>query len=52
MWVCHEIRCQEISYTYVAPHRAPMCFGGAKWSFTTTGTFDPRIHSEKVLWDL
>lgn len=52
MWVCHEVHCQQIEYSYVAPHRPPICTGGARWSFTTTGTYDPRIHAEKVLWDL
>lgn len=44
MWVCNQPWCEAVAYTYVEPHAPPTCFGGMKWSFSTTGTFDPRVH--------
>lgn len=44
MWICYEPFCESVRYTYVTPHEAPVCFGGAKWSFLTNDTHDSRIH--------
>lgn len=48
MWVCHEIRCHEVTYTYGASLEAPICRGGAMWSFTTDGTYRRGVHKEWV----
>lgn len=40
MWVCPMVKCGEYRYTYHASDPAPICSGGAPWSFSTTTRFD------------
>ncbi len=44
MWVCNELWCEGVAYTYVPPHTPPICHGGLKWSFMTNDNFSARIH--------
>jgi hypothetical protein len=48
MWVCDRPKCGGIEYTYVTPHTAPMCAGGATWSFTTSMGFVKGLHREEL----
>lgn len=46
MYVCTRVRCNHVEYRYgrYDPEEGPpVCFGGMKWSFTTS-FFDPMIH--------
>lgn len=48
MWICTRKWCESVEYTYGHALTPPTCFGGAAWSFTTNGVFDPRIHKAHV----
>jgi hypothetical protein len=52
MWICHEKWCGEVQYTYGGNLAPPSCDGGARWSFSTNGIYDPRIHKEWVRWEV
>jgi hypothetical protein len=40
LWCCPIRVCRNTAYTYVPTDPAPLCTGGAKWSFATTKRFD------------
>lgn len=45
-WVCGWAHCGEVRYTYREGSKAPMCSGGAYFSFVTAGApFDPSVHT-------
>jgi hypothetical protein len=44
MWVCNELWCEAVEYTYTEPHTPPVCFGGMRWSYRTNDNFDVRVH--------
>lgn len=49
MWVCDLPMCGGVEYTY-SSRQTPVCEGGARWSFSTTNAYDPRIHQPWVGW--
>lgn len=47
MWLCSRPGCDSIEYQYNARSNVtPICGGGMRWSFLTSGPYDAGVHKE------